>query len=140
MVPWLGEGILISGGKKWKHRRRLLNASFHYKILENYTESKSLISNKTIFLKLYKTIKSQLLDYLAYQLLLADINGDNLLFQSIVNTINITQCFRLLSCSYRSVLNIGVRYLHKLLYRLVVIRSNVNIGRLLLENVRKQSS
>lgn len=40
LVPWLGEGILISGGQKWKHRRRLLNASFHYKILENYCESK----------------------------------------------------------------------------------------------------
>ena len=29
-VPWLGEGILISHGDKWKHRRRLLTASFHY--------------------------------------------------------------------------------------------------------------
>ena len=39
LIPWIGEGILISGGKKWKTRRRLLNASFHYKILENYCES-----------------------------------------------------------------------------------------------------
>ena len=43
LVPWLGEGVLISAGEKWKHRRRLLNASFHYKILETYFDSMFVI-------------------------------------------------------------------------------------------------
>ena len=33
LVPWLGEGILISHSEKWKNRRRLLTASFHYSIM-----------------------------------------------------------------------------------------------------------
>ena len=48
LVPWLGEGVLISGGSKWKHRRRLLNPSFHYKILENYSESKYIITTRVV--------------------------------------------------------------------------------------------
>ena len=38
LVPWLGEGILISKGQKWHNRRKMLTASFHYSILESYRE------------------------------------------------------------------------------------------------------
>ncbi|NP_001349931.1 cytochrome P450 4C1-like [Halyomorpha halys] len=37
--PWLNEGLLLSGGEKWRVRRKLLTPSFHFKILETSLES-----------------------------------------------------------------------------------------------------
>jgi len=34
--PWLGRGILLSGGSQWKETRRLLNPAFHVQILESF--------------------------------------------------------------------------------------------------------
>jgi len=36
LVPWLGRGLLISNGKKWSFRRKLLTPSFHFKVLTDY--------------------------------------------------------------------------------------------------------
>lgn len=39
LVPWLGDGLLLSYGQKWHNRRKILTPAFHYKILEGFLDS-----------------------------------------------------------------------------------------------------
>lgn len=39
LVPWLGEGLLLSYGQKWQNRRKILSPAFHYKVLEGFVET-----------------------------------------------------------------------------------------------------
>uniref|UniRef100_F7ARF4 Uncharacterized protein n=1 Tax=Ciona intestinalis TaxID=7719 RepID=F7ARF4_CIOIN len=46
--PWLGTGLLTSGGEKWKQRRRLITPSFHFNILQEFLEVMNEQSKKMV--------------------------------------------------------------------------------------------
>ena len=37
--PWLGEGLVLSNGRKWERHRKLLTKAFHFDILRGYIEA-----------------------------------------------------------------------------------------------------
>ncbi|XP_061189752.1 cytochrome P450 4F2-like [Saccostrea echinata] len=49
ILPWLGDGLLLSDGRKWERNRRLLTPAFHFDILRPYVQIYNDVAN--IFLK-----------------------------------------------------------------------------------------
>ncbi|CAC5386836.1 CYP4B1 [Mytilus coruscus] len=49
---WIGDGLLISDGKKWERNRRLLTPGFHFEILKPYVEVYNSVTD--IFLEKLK--------------------------------------------------------------------------------------
>jgi len=43
--PWLGDGLLLSGGAKWARNRRLLTPAFHFDTLKPYIKVKNEATN-----------------------------------------------------------------------------------------------
>lgn len=39
LEPWLNEGLLVSKGRKWFKRRKIITPAFHFKILEQYIKT-----------------------------------------------------------------------------------------------------
>nr|XP_022906732.1 cytochrome P450 4C1-like [Onthophagus taurus] len=48
ILPWLGDGLLISSAAKWFQRRKLITPAFHFKILEHYMDVFSQKSQRLI--------------------------------------------------------------------------------------------
>ncbi|XP_058030927.1 cytochrome P450 4A25-like [Ahaetulla prasina] len=44
LIPWIGKGLLVLGGTKWRQHRRLLTPAFHYNILKPYV---ALVADST---------------------------------------------------------------------------------------------
>ncbi|XP_055095229.1 cytochrome P450 4F3-like isoform X1 [Symphalangus syndactylus] len=45
LKPWLGDGLMISAGDKWRRHRHLLTPAFHFKILNHYVKILSKSTN-----------------------------------------------------------------------------------------------
>lgn len=48
VYPWLGNGLLLSTGKKWERNRRLLTPAFHFDILKSYIPIYNSATDKLI--------------------------------------------------------------------------------------------
>ncbi|XP_066260623.1 cytochrome P450 4C1-like [Euwallacea similis] len=38
LTPWLGNGLIAGSGPKWQQHRKIISPSFHFKVLDSYTE------------------------------------------------------------------------------------------------------
>ncbi|KAK6189675.1 hypothetical protein SNE40_001678 [Patella caerulea] len=60
VVPWLGDGLLTSDGKKWERNRKLLTAAFHFEILQPYVRVYNSVTD--IFMKKLEKTDSEFIE------------------------------------------------------------------------------
>ncbi|KAJ3655748.1 hypothetical protein Zmor_014863 [Zophobas morio] len=48
LYSWLGSGLLIGSGPKWKKHRKLLTPAFHFQVLENFIETFETCGDKFV--------------------------------------------------------------------------------------------
>ena len=60
LVEWLGRGLLISTGKKWHQRRKIITPAFHFKILEEFV--KVMNKHGDIFVRKLKKFDDEIID------------------------------------------------------------------------------
>ena len=61
---WLGSGLLISNGKKWHQRRKIITPAFHFKILEQFVEVMN--EHGDIFVNKLKNLHGKEIDVFPY--------------------------------------------------------------------------
>jgi cytochrome P450 family 4 len=66
---WLGNGLLISNGRKWFSRRKVLTPAFHFKILEEFVEI--FDKNSATFVNNLEKFEGQEVDVFPFVTLLA---------------------------------------------------------------------
>lgn len=64
MRNWLGNGLLLSTGKKWQQRRKMLTPTFHFQILEKFVEV--MDENCKTLLQKLQTSEGKELDIVPY--------------------------------------------------------------------------
>ncbi|CAI5441666.1 unnamed protein product [Caenorhabditis angaria] len=57
-LPWLGDGLLLSGGDRWRQRRKLLTPSFHFNVLQEFQQVFDFQS-KVLIEKIEEEMKKQ---------------------------------------------------------------------------------
>ncbi|XP_026315281.1 cytochrome P450 4c3-like [Hyposmocoma kahamanoa] len=62
---WLGDGLLISNGDKWKQRRKLLTPAFHFNILKGFASTFNEQTEK-LLTKIEKLIQEEQVDVLSH--------------------------------------------------------------------------
>lgn len=71
LVPWLGDGLLLSRGRKWHNRRKMLTPAFHFKILEQFVHIFDKQSRVMVELLLQKNADGKVFDVQSYVTLMA---------------------------------------------------------------------
>lgn len=86
LTDWLGTGLLLSTGKKWHQRRRIITPTFHFNILEQFVEIfeqqtttmidklKAVSSNGKVAINIYPYICSLALDIITGKMKVKDPN------------------------------------------------------------------
>jgi cytochrome P450 len=57
LVQWLGTGLLVSTGKKWHDRRKIITPAFHFNILKQFVDVFNY--QNEIFVKKIETMKNE---------------------------------------------------------------------------------
>jgi cytochrome P450 family 4 len=62
LKEWLGTGLLISSGKKWHQRRKILTSGFHFQILEKFAQIMN--EQAKVFMKKLESADTTNVDFL----------------------------------------------------------------------------